>query len=1228
VYKSHLTGNVPPTSSLIAELLICAAVVAAVGPASHNSHSAQATASAQNSSAAADGAEPLRAGSTVEATLGGGAVRAYGLQLARGTRMRVVIGKDDVALRMSLSDSAGAAVAGLVSRRYGAAELPFTAADGGQYKLEVRSLETDPAERPFRLTFAEWEGEASRHDTAIAAARAVAEAEELRGKWEERPLRRALERYAEAAALWEATGDDDGAARAAAMHVCAGDVHFLLSEYSQAISRYERALSLAERAGAAAARVEVLINLGYVHIYLGDNRAALRYAKQALALLGRLGPRARAEAGARRAEAWALNSLGETHYSLGNLRASLGFFERALKLWSSAGDRRGQALAHINMGYSLSDLGERQQAAEHYREALRRWTAVDDRRGVALAQTALGGVNTFLGESQSALELHGQAASLFRAMGNQQGEAAALNGIAHVYEDLGEPQAALDYYSRALAIYERIGNRDFAALNHLYVGRIYHLLGDATLALRYYGESLRLSHEVGNREMEGHALKGIGTIQASRNEVGPAAEHFDAALRRYRWAGNRRGQAYTLNHIAQLHSAAGRHGEALGCYRRALRLIREAADSRGRAMILFNNSRAERDVGNLDAALVLARESIDTIESLRTKVSNTELRTSYFASVHQHYELYIDLLMSLHRRQPGGGYAGQALLASERARARTLLESLTEERIDWRGADAELLRREQEVQQRLDGKAEVQMRLLNARRAEEAARVAREIHALTIEHEDVRARIRERAPRYATLTQPDLLRLEDIQRELSDGGTLLLEFALGQRRSYLWAVSADAVEVYELPAAAAVEEAADKVYELLSKRPPPAVGPAPAWDAQYLERAAALSRMLFGQVGGLREAKRLLIVSDGGLQHIPFEALPVPGAAGAPGDGVAGAAGVEPFFLRYEIIGLPSAHVLSALRRDQTRPHDRSKMVAVLADPVFDKDDARVPARAGESAAAAGSSAPEGQTAAKVDGYLERALRNVDLQEPGGGITRLPATLREGRAIVALAPEGGGLLLTGFDASREKVSAEELGEFRILHFATHGIMNNEHPELSGIILSLVDEGGNSRNGFLRLHDIYRLNLSAELVVLSACRTGLGKNVRGEGPVGLMRGFMYAGSKSVVATLWQVDDDATAFFMEHFYTALLRHNATPAAALQSAKREMWRHDTWRQPYFWAAFVLQGDYRERFGASGSARREHAPTPSSRRAAAAAALGALALVAAGWYASRRRGPRRQTP
>jgi CHAT domain-containing protein len=235
--------------------------------------------------------------------------------------------------------------------------------------------------------------------------------------------------------------------------------------------------------------------------------------------------------------------------------------------------------------------------------------------------------------------------------------------------------------------------------------------------------------------------------------------------------------------------------------------------------------------------------------------------------------------------------------------------------------------------------------------------------------------------------------------------------------------------------------------------------------------------------------------------------------------------------------------------------------VAVLADPVFEADDPRL------------KLTPE-----KTTDHLEvrQALRDVGISPDGVEIPRLLASGAEADGIMAAAPWRTGLKAVGFAANRDRVLGPELSNYRIVHFATHGIINSERPELSGIVLSLFDHEGRPQNGFLRLHDIYNLRLPADLVVLSACSTGLGKDVRGEGLIGLTRGFMYAGASGVIASLWKVDDDATAELMKHFYAGLFKKDLSPAAALREAQLAVSQNKRWQSPYYWAGFVLQGQY----------------------------------------------------
>jgi CHAT domain-containing protein len=190
----------------------------------------------------------------------------------------------------------------------------------------------------------------------------------------------------------------------------------------------------------------------------------------------------------------------------------------------------------------------------------------------------------------------------------------------------------------------------------------------------------------------------------------------------------------------------------------------------------------------------------------------------------------------------------------------------------------------------------------------------------------------------------------------------------------------------------------------------------------------------------------------------------------------------------------------------------------------------------------------------------------------------LPFTLQEAQAIAAVIPKTDIKEAIGFDASLNAILLENLRQYRILHFATHGVFNNSHPELSGIVLSLIDKSGRPQNGFLRLNEIYNLDLQADLVVLSACQTALGKAAKGEGLIGLTRGFMYAGAGRVMASLWRINDRSTAELMRYFYEGMFQQHLTPAASLRAAQIKMWQTNEWRSPHHWAAFVLQGDWKQ--------------------------------------------------
>jgi CHAT domain-containing protein len=454
------------------------------------------------------------------------------------------------------------------------------------------------------------------------------------------------------------------------------------------------------------------------------------------------------------------------------------------------------------------------------------------------------------------------------------------------------------------------------------------------------------------------------------------------------------------------------------------------------------------------------------------------------------------------------------------------------------------------------------------------ARIENELKDLVARRETVSAEIRYANPAYAALTQVGPLSLSEIQQKIVDDRTLLLEYHLGEQRSYLWAVTPGSIQSFELPQRAAIEAAARRVYELLTTRNQRVKFETAEErrarvvhaDASYTQAAEALSRMVLGPLQNQLGDKRLLIVSDGALQYVPFAALPA-----------ASGSGQTPLGLNHEIVSLPSASTLLVLRRDLAQRKPAAKTIAVLADPVFDDSDQRV--RASLSRLRIQPSASAGRRSLNIQrSEIESSAGESGWESETLNTSRLPFTRKEATAITALVPAGERLEQLDFDASLASARSENLSHYRIVHFATHGFLNSRHPELSGIMLSLVDEQGREQNGFLRAHEIYDLKLPAELVVLSGCRTGLGREVRGEGLIGLTRAFMHAGAARVMVSLWDVHDEATAELMARFYSRLLGpEKLSPAAALRAAQRSMSEDKRWASPYFWAGFTLQGEPR---------------------------------------------------
>jgi CHAT domain-containing protein/tetratricopeptide (TPR) repeat protein len=1017
--------------------------------------------------------------------------------------------------------------------------------------------------------------------------------------------KKALELFSQALSIMQATGEKLGEATTLS-NIAA--VYEDLGEKDKALDYYNKALPLRRAVGDKAGEGVTLSNIGFLYSHTGDNQKALDYFNQALAIIRAAGDRSYEETilnnlaavyqdigemqksldhynqamqiakaiGDRSGESTILNGIGNLYVSQGDNLKALDYYNRSLALSREVGDPAKEAASLGNLGLAYDTAGEKQKALDYYSQSLALTRRVGDPRKEAQLLSNIGALYNSIDDNERALEYFAQALPLLRSVGDRSGEATTLNNIGAVYDRISEWQKALEYYDQSLTLVRAIGERRTEAVLLDNIGAVHESQDEHKKALDYHNQSVTLAREVGDKATLATALRNAGLAWRNLGDNVQAVTNLNAALENARAVGNPRLIGSALNNLGETYLLTGDKQKALVYYNQSLPLWRGAGDSTGEAGTLYGLARAERDLGNLSRSRANIEAALAIVESLRSRYKRQELRTSYFSSVQKYYDFYIDLLMRLNKVRRSGGNDATALQASERARARGLLDMLAEARADIRqGVDAALLERERSLRQLISARAEWQMQLLAGKHTQEQLNAAaKEIEALTTQFQEVESRIRATSPRYAALTQPQPLNLNEIQQQVLDNDTLLMEYSLGEEHSYLWVASKTSLTSYELPKRADIEKAARELYALMITPNQQAKSADQkrgmrvarvASDAPRLQQAIVrLSQIVIAPAAAQLGTKRLLIVADGALQYVPFAALTATSGAG-----------YTPLVVDHEIISLPSASTLAVLRQELSGRKHASKTLAVLADPVFDSTDERL-----KKPAAAGKPKPQPSASTAQRGLsikVQKAATEAGVRNEGLTIPRLPGTRQEAEKILAFAPAAERKQAMDFAASKATATSEELGQYRFIHFATHGFLDSLNPELSGIVLSLVDDQGASQDGFLRAHEIYNLKLPADLVVLSACQTGLGKEIRGEGLVGLTRGFMYAGAARVVVSLWSVDDEATSELMSRLYSRMIRDGMPPAAALRAAQIEMLKQPGWEAPYFWAAFVLQGEWK---------------------------------------------------
>jgi CHAT domain-containing protein/tetratricopeptide (TPR) repeat protein len=840
----------------------------------------------------------------------------------------------------------------------------------------------------------------------------------------------------------------------------------------------------------------------------------------------------------------------ETLYRLGRFhtdrRAALQAFERLLPLWR--GSRREADLLN-RMGGVHGALGDTQKEAACYERVLSLPAAQVTAGQRAAANKSLGVLARDQGDYQKALERLRQAREEWPDE-DPVGKSRAYESLGHTYLLLGSEEQALDAYKKSLEHARAASSPDFVtdalasqALAYLEM-RQFDRAREALLGV--------LESSAGRNA---NVLNVLGLVELEQRNLIAARFWHQRALTLAREMADGEQEAQALANLGYIQGMAGDSAEALRSFARAEELYGALGDANAVSRICHGRALVLLESGRLPEALTQVERSLRLVETMRAAPGSGELRASFLALRRDVYAAKIDILMALHDRDRTAGHDAEAFEVSEAAHGRTLLEALASGGQQLPSAvDPALLQQERGLLLRFQQAEREQLQHLA--QGNPAAGLAGEeagLQEVRQSLDEIREEIRRQDPRHADLMRPRCLSAAELQADVLDGDTLLVSYFLGRERSFVWVLGKDMLVSRELPAPKVIEKLAREAYAELS-RPVRRGQVSTAPSAALLELSRAILEPLAEHLG----SKRLLVIPDGALHYIPFAALPAP----------LDRRGTAPPLVRtHEIVVLPSASVLAVLRREAAEREPPAGRIAVLADPVFEADDPRLQS--------AGRGKPRRISPVAVEAPLDdllRTTRSLGISH----LERLEHTGVEAQAIRALVPDRR-LEALGFDANRAIAMSPRLADYRTVHFATHGFFDSRVPRQSGIVLSLFDAAGNPQDGFLRLSEIYSLHLPVDLVVLSACQTALGEEVRGEGLVGLTRGFQHAGASRVLVSLWSVNDRATAELMAQFYQAYENDGLPAAAALRQAQLAMARHPRWGAPYHWAAFVLHGDWR---------------------------------------------------
>ncbi len=916
--------------------------------------------------------------------------------------------------------------------------------------------------------------------------------------------------------------------------------------YKQAIKSAKKAIKLAKRAGERQEEVRSLGNLGIGYRDSQQYSRAIKCMEKAL--------RGAIEIKDRYREGLFYRNIGSVYQMKGDYNKAVSCYNKSLPIAIDIGNKYTQCLTLLSMGLAKWNMSEYGNAIRYYNRSVKIAKETNNIWAEGRCYSSIGLIYWEQGLYAKALEYTEKSLKIANKINDNEGKAYCLGNLAIIYDDIGEMDKTLEYYKLALELSEKIGNKGEIARNLGNLGCINHKFKNFDAAFNYYKKAIKIFHELDDQKSLAVFYGNLGALMIESGNYKEAEQNLAKALQIAKKTEIDRTIAEQLISFGFFYYKLNHFDDAFQNFNEARKLAQKINASQiywlaqsGLGMVCRSQSKPKEALGHYIKA-------VEKIEGTQRMLPIEQFQSGFLDENMSPYVEIISLLSEMYDAEPAENYDKRAFYFAERAKARSFLQNLIESRTSINNeVPGDLKQREQKI---LKNISEKQKQLFTENPGNrERRKLLSELKEYENDFEKIKREIKSANPKYMNLYSPEPCDVEKIQKDILQPGDVLLEYSVQEQGSHVWLLSKNKFCYFELPCKDSITKAVENYLYTIDK---PA-GISNSFSNHIIKGKELFDLILKPCLKEINKHDHLIIVADDILHFLPFESLVKQISK----------TGNTPTYLieEHSISYSPSATSLAFLSYDSRIYERQQKQLLAFADPVFKKSSTDMETRGRLFRSG------EPDTPLKTDDETGIFNRN---RTSGYQFSAISYTGTEVKEISGLFPKDETVCYFGTYASEYRLKTEQLDQYKYLHFATHGLIDESKAFRSGIVLSTNKTS--SEDGLLQVNEILNLKLHAEMVVLSACQTARGKLYQAEGIVGISRSFIYAGSSSVVVSLWNINDRSTSFIMKEFYTAIL-NNQNKSQALQSAQLSMLRSDRklYRHPYYWAPFILIGNYR---------------------------------------------------